>query len=289
MLTNKKLGFIGGGNMAEAMVNGLITASFIEARNILVSDPILERLEYMHSEYKVRTTSDNRELVQKSDILVIAVKPQSVKKILKNFADLVDGEKLIVSVAAGVPISLIEEILDGKSEKKVPVVRTMPNTPALVQEGVTAICRSEHVTKTEMKIVHRIFEAIGRTVDVEEGHIDAVTGLSGSGPAYIFMIIEALSDAGVKMGLSREVANILTVQTVLGSAKLARESGKHPGELKDMVTSPGGTTISGLHALEEGGLRTTLMNAVENATRRSMALGKTSAKTDRNMSEDGGE
>ena len=289
MLTNKKLGFIGGGNMAEAMVNGLITASFIEARNILVSDPISERLEYMHSEYKVRTTSDNRELVQKSDILVIAVKPQSVKKILKNFADLVDGEKLIVSVAAGVPISLIEEILDGKSEKKVPVVRTMPNTPALVQEGVTAICRSEHVTKTEMKIVHRIFEAIGRTVDVEEGHIDAVTGLSGSGPAYIFMIIEALSDAGVKMGLSREVANTLTVQTVLGSAKLARESGKHPGELKDMVTSPGGTTISGLHALEEGGLRTTLMNAVENATRRSMALGKTSAKTDRNMSEDGGE
>ncbi len=289
MLTNKKLGFIGGGNMAEAMVNGLITASFIEARNILVSDPISERLEYMHSEYKVRTTSDNRELVQKSDILVIAVKPQSVKKILKNFADLVDGEKLIVSVAAGVPISLIEEILDGKSEKKVPVVRTMPNTPALVQEGVTAICRSEHVTKTEMKIVHRIFEAIGQTVDVEEGHIDAVTGLSGSGPAYIFMIIEALSDAGVKMGLSREVANILTVQTVLGSAKLARESGKHPGELKDMVTSPGGTTISGLHALEEGGLRTTLMNAVENATRRSMALGKTSAKTDRNMSEDGGE
>jgi len=289
VLTNKKLGFIGGGNMAEAMVNGLITASFIEARNILVSDPISERLEYMHSEYKVRTTSDNRELVQKSDILVIAVKPQSVKKILKNFADLVDGEKLIVSVAAGVPISLIEEILDGKSEKKVPVVRTMPNTPALVQEGVTAICRSEHVTKTEMKIVHRIFEAIGRTVDVEEGHIDAVTGLSGSGPAYIFMIIEALSDAGVKMGLSREVANILTVQTVLGSAKLARESGKHPGELKDMVTSPGGTTISGLHALEEGGLRTTLMNAVENATRRSMALGKTSAKTDRNMSEDGGE
>ena len=289
MLTNKKLGFIGGGNMAEAMVNGLITASFIEARNILVSDPISERLEYMHSEYKVKTTSDNRELVQKSDILVIAVKPQSVKKILKNFADLVDGEKLIVSVAAGVPISLIEEILDGKSEKKVPVVRTMPNTPALVQEGVTAICRSEHVTKTEMKIVHRIFEAIGQTVDVEEGHIDAVTGLSGSGPAYIFMIIEALSDAGVKMGLSREVANILTVQTVLGSAKLARESGKHPGELKDMVTSPGGTTISGLHALEEGGLRTTLMNAVENATRRSMALGKTSAKTDRNMSEDGGE
>jgi pyrroline-5-carboxylate reductase len=275
--------------MAEAMVNGLITASFIEARNILVSDPISERLEYMHSEYKVRTTSDNRELVQKSDILVIAVKPQSVKKILKNFADLVDGKKLIISVAAGVPISLIEKTLDGKSEKKVPVVRTMPNTPALVQEGVTAICRSEHVTKTEMKIVHRIFEAIGRTVDVEEGHIDAVTGLSGSGPAYIFMIIEALSDAGVKMGLSREVANILTVQTVLGSAKLARESGKHPGELKDMVTSPGGTTISGLHALEEGGLRTTLMNAVENATRRSMALGKTSAKTDRNMSEDGGE
>ena len=150
----------------------------------------------------------------------------------------------------------------------------MPNTPALVQEGATAICGSKHSSKLEIKIAHHIFKAIGQTVDIEEIHMDAVTGLSGSGPAYIFMIIEALSDAGVKVGLSREVSNTLTIQTILGSAKLARDGGKHPGELKDMVTSPGGTTISGLHMLEEGGIRNALMNAVEMATQRSRELGK---------------
>ncbi len=267
--------------MAEALVKGLITSSFIEAKNIFVSDPIQERLGFLHKEYKIKAIADNRELVQKCDILILAIKPQVVRKVLENFSDLVDGHKLVISVAAGVSIDMIEGILDEEGGKKVSVVRTMPNTPALVQEGVTAICSSEHATKMDVKIAHRVFEAVGQTVDVEEVHIDAVTGLSGSGPAYIFMIIEALSDAGVKVGLSREVSNILTIQTVLGSAKLARESGKHPGELKDMVTSPGGTTISGLHTLEEGGLRTTLMNAVEIATRRSIALGKNSAKNDR--------
>ena len=148
----------------------------------------------------------------------------------------------------------------------------------LCKTKVVKISTNKPIIKTDVEVVHHVFEAIGQTVDVEEIHIDAVTGLSGSGPAYILMIIEALSDAGVKVGLSREVSNILTIQTVLGSAKLARDSGKHPGELKDMVTSPGGTTISGLHKLEEGGLRTTLMNAVESATQRSKELGKRSLK-----------
>ena len=278
MLTNKKLGFIGGGNMTEALVRGLITSSFIEAKSVFVSDPIQERLDFLHKEYKVKTTTDNREVVQKCDILILAIKPQVVGKALESFKDLADSSKLVISVAAGVSINIIEDILDADGKKKVSVVRAMPNTPSLVQEGVTAICSSDHATKTDVKIAHRVFEAVGQTVDVEEVHIDAVTGLSGSGPAYIFMIIEALSDAGVKVGLSREVSNALTIQTVLGSAKLARESGKHPGELKDMVTSPGGTTISGLHTLEEGGLRTTLMNAVEIATQRSVALGKNSTK-----------
>lgn len=278
MLINKKLGFVGGGNMAEALVKGLITGSSIEERNILVSDTISERLEYMNKEYRVKTTSDNRELVQESDIIILAVKPQITTNVLEHFADLIDENKLVVSVVAGVSINSIENTLDAEGKKKISVVRTMPNTPALVQEGVTAISASSRVTKIDMEIVHHVFEAIGQTVDVEEVHIDAVTGLSGSGPAYILMIIEALSDAGVKVGLSREVSNILTIQTVLGSAKLARDSGKHPGVLKDMVTSPGGTTISGLHKLEEGGLRTTLMNAVESATRRSKELGKESAK-----------
>ena len=266
--------------MAEAMIKGLISASFVESKNIFVSDVVSERLEFLHSEYKVKTVPDNRELVEKSDILILAVKPQVVKKVLENVRDLIDAKKLVVYMAAGVPISTILAVLKTGQDRKYNIVRTMPNTPALVQEGVTAIAAGENVSKADIQIAHRLFEAVGKTVDVDEVHLDAVTGLSGSGPAYIFMIIEALSDAGVKMGLSRDVSNILTIQTVLGSAKLAQESGKHPGELKDMVTSPGGTTISGLHTLEAGGLRTTLMNAVESATKRSRELGRNAKSQD---------
>jgi pyrroline-5-carboxylate reductase len=274
VLTKKKLGFIGGGNMTEALLKGLLASTYAAPKNILVSDLLLDRLDYLNKEYKVKTTDDNRKLVQKSDILILAVKPQTVKKVIESFSDLVDSNKIIISVAAGIPISLIEKTLDIEGKKKISVIRTMPNTPALVQEGATAICGSSHSSNLDLKIAHHIFKAIGQTVDIEEIHMDAVTGLSGSGPAYIFMIIEALSDAGVKVGLSREVSNILTIQTILGSAKLARDSGKHTGELKDMVTSPGGTTISGLHMLEEGGVRTAFMNAVERATERSRELGK---------------
>ena len=273
MLTNKKLGFIGGGNMTEALVKGLLASSSVIPKDILISDLISDRLEYLGKEYKVKTTSDNRELVQKSDILVLAVKPQVVSNVLESLSDLIDSNKIIISVAAGISISLIEDTLDVEGKKKISVIRTMPNTPALVQEGATAICRGGYSTTLDLKVAHHIFKAIGQTVDIDEIHMDAVTGLSGSGPAYIFMIIDALSDAGVKVGLSREVSNILTIQTILGSAKLARDGGKHPGELKDMVTSPGGTTISGLHMLEEGGIRNALMNAVEMATQRSRELG----------------
>ncbi len=197
-----------------------------------------------------------------------------MEAVLDGIADQMDNKKLVISVAAGIPIKIIDHHLNPDGTKKVGVVRTMPNTPALVLEGVTALATGNYVSAGDLKVAHRIFEAVGRTVDVQEAQLDAVTGLSGSGPAYIFMIIEALSDAGVKMGLSRHVSNILTLQTVLGSARLALESGKHPGELKDMVTSPGGTSISGLHTLEEGGLRTTLINAVEEATQRSQLLGR---------------
>jgi pyrroline-5-carboxylate reductase len=260
--------------MAEAMIKGLLSASFIEAKNVFVSEPSEAKRDTLHAEYKIKVSADNRELVKKCDIIILAVKPQIVQKVLRDIASLVGRDKLVISIAAGVPIAIMDDVLRGGKNKKFSIVRTMPNTPALVQEGVTAIASGEHVRKIDVKIAHRIFEAVGRTVDVEEDQLDAVTGLSGSGPAYIFMLIEALSDAGVKMGLSREVANTLTIQTVLGSAKLARESGKHPGELKDMVTSPAGTTISGLHALEEGSFHTTLMNAVEDATLRSRELGQ---------------
>ena len=258
------------------MIKGLLSASFIETKNLMVADVFAERREWLHKEYHVKITDDNCELAKKCDILLLAVKPQAVKEVLKGIADQVDDKKLVISIAAGIPIETIAKQLSPNGNKKLGVVRTMPNTPALVHEGVTALAVNNNVSASDLKVAHRIFEAVGKTVDVSESHLDAVTGLSGSGPAYIFMIIEALSDAGVKVGLSRDVANTLTLQTVLGSAKLALESGKHPGELKDQVTSPGGTTISGLHTLEKGGLRTTLMNAVEEATKRSQVLGQNS-------------
>ena len=274
MLNNKKLGFIGGGNMAEALIKGLVSTSFFDSKNIFVSEPSKSKSSTLQKKYKIKIIGDNRELGKKCDIIILAVKPQILKEVLCDIRSVVGSDKLVISVAAGVPIFIIDSVLRGESKKKFSVVRTMPNTPSLVQEGVTAISSGKYVSKADLKITHQIFEAVGLTVDVEEKQLDAVTGLSGSGPAYIFMLIESLSDAGVKMGLSREVANTLTIQTVLGSAKLVQESGKHPGELKDMVTSPAGTTITGLHALEEGGLRTTLMNAVEDATLRSRDLGE---------------
>ena len=275
MLKNKKIGFIGGGNMAEAIIKGMLSSSsLVKVSNVFVSEPNKNRQTFLSSEYKIKIVKDNFDLVKKSDVLIIAVKPQIIREVLNGIADQVDAQKLVISVAAGVPISQIEEALRVGKKKKLCVVRTMPNTPSVVQEGATAITAAKGVSKSDFKISHEIFQAVGQTVEVPEEQIDAVTGLSGSGPAYIFMIIEALSDAGVKMGLSRDVATELTVQTVLGSALLVRETGTSPGELKNRVTSPGGTTIAGLHALEKGSLRATLMNAVEKATLRSKELAK---------------
>ena len=272
MLKNKKIGFIGGGNMAEAILKGMLSSKLVKASSIFFSEPNKSRQTFLTTEFKVKAVKGNLDLVKKADVLIVAVKPQIIREVLKDIADQVDSKKLVISVAAGVPISQIENALSKGNKKKLCVVRTMPNTPSVVQEGVTAITAGKGVGKSDLKISHEIFQAVGRTVEVAEEQIDAVTGLSGSGPAYIFMIIEALSDAGVKMGLSRQVANELTVQTVLGSALLVRETGTSPGELKNRVTSPGGTTIAGLHALEKGSLRATLMNAVEKATLRSKEL-----------------
>ena len=272
MLKNKKIGFIGGGNMAEAIIKGMLSSSLINGSNIIVSEPNKSRQSFLISEHKIKVIKDNIDLVKKTDIVIVAVKPQIIRQVLKDIAEHVDSKKLVISVAAGVPVSQIEQALSNGKKKKLSIVRTMPNTPSVVLEGATAITAGKGVGKIDLKISHAIFQSVGLTVEVPEDQIDAVTGLSGSGPAYIFMIIEALSDAGVKMGLSRSVANELTIQTVLGSALLVRETGTSPGELKNRVTSPGGTTIAGLHALEKGSLRATLMNAVEKATLRSKEL-----------------
>ncbi len=270
MALGKTIAFLGAGNMAEALVKGLLRAHVAEAREIICSDRNEARGAELTQKYGVRFTSSNRRATEDAEIIVLSVKPQIMNKLLDEIAPVLDQKKLVISIAAGVPIAAIER----KVGHGVRIVRTMPNTPALVGAGATALTAGEHATEEDLQQARALFDAIGKTVIVDEPQLDAVTGLSGSGPAYIFLVIEALSDAGVKVGLARATAQELAAQTVLGSAKLLLETGEHPGRLKDQVTSPGGTAIAGLHTLEAGGLRTTLMDAVEVATRRSKELGQ---------------
>jgi pyrroline-5-carboxylate reductase len=266
------IGFIGTGNMAEALIRGLVHAGVAGPEQVVGSDPREERGTEMTGRYGIRVVSDNVAVAKQADILVLSVKPQVMAKVLDEIGKHIHARALVISIAAGIPLTAIEAKLP-----QARVIRTMPNTPALVGAGATAIAAGGHATDEDLKAARRIFDSVGTTVVLEEAQMDAVTGLSGSGPAYIFLIIEALSDAGVKVGLSRYNAQALAAQTVLGSAKLLIETNEHPGRLKDMVTSPGGTAIAGLHTLEAGGLRTTLMDAVEAATRRSRELGEAAA------------
>jgi pyrroline-5-carboxylate reductase len=264
------LGFIGAGNMGEALLKGLLKTQRPEQIRVSARRP--ERVKELEQTYGVRGGS-NAEVAQGSDVLLLCVKPQILDQVLRGLD--VAPEKLVISVAAGVPIAAIERRLHRAGSPKPPrVVRAMPNTPATVGAGATGIALSEHATDDDLATAKMVFDSVGLTVVLEESQLDAVTGLSGSGPAYLFLIIEALADAGVKVGLSRRASMQLAAQTVLGSAKLLIESGQHPGMLKDGVTSPGGTAIAGLHTLEAGGLRNVLMNAVEVATRRSRELGE---------------
>ncbi|MGB0909759.1 MAG: pyrroline-5-carboxylate reductase, partial [Nitrospirales bacterium] len=211
----------------------------------------------------------NEEAVKWATTVIIAVKPQVLPQVLKKIKKVMKKGHLVISVAAGVPILKIVACLPSNTS----VIRAMPNTPAMVLQGATALAAGEDATQEQLVIATEIFEASGQVVVVEEKLMDAVTGLSGSGPAYVYVMIEALADGGVRMGLPRQVAHTLATQTVLGTAQMVLASGEHPGTLKDRVASPGGTTIAGLHELEQGGIRATLMNAVEAATRRSEELG----------------
>lgn len=270
MLGNRIIGFVGAGNMAEALIKGLLAAGVAKAQ-VIASDHTAERVAHIRQIYGIAVSDDNRQVVSAADIVVLAVKPQIMPKVLEEIAGAVTAEKLVVSIAAGVPIESIEAYLHQRAR----VVRVMPNTPALVQAGATALVAGAHATEADLATAKAIFDSVGTTVVLDdEGLMDAITGLSGSGPAYIFVIIDALADAGVRVGLSRDVSLALAAQTVLGAAKMLIETGEHPGALKDKVTSPGGTAIAGLHTLEQGGLRTTLINAVEAATKRSRELGE---------------
>jgi pyrroline-5-carboxylate reductase len=264
------IAFLGAGNMAEALVKGLLRAHVATPSEIICTDRRTERGPELTHKYGIRFQKDNLAAVREAGIVVLSVKPQAMNKLLEEIKPGLDQTKLVISIAAGVPIEAIER----KVGHGIRIIRTMPNTPALVGAGATALAAGEHATEADLAQARALFEAVGLAVVVDEPLLDAVTGLSGSGPAYIFLIIEALADGGVKAGLARDQAQELAAQTVLGSAKLLIETGEHPGRLKDQVTSPGGTAIAGLHTLEAGGLRTTLMDAVEAATFRSRELGK---------------
>jgi len=263
------LAFLGAGNMAEAIIRGLLRSSTCAPAQITATARRAARLEALGTQYGIRTTSDNAAAVREADIVILSVKPQVLDGLLTTIAPALSPETLVISVAAGVPIAAMERRLGAGTR----IIRAMPNTPSLVGAGACAISPGAHATAEDVERALTIFRSVGIATEVEESLLDAVTGLSGSGPAYIFLIIEALSDAGVKVGLPRYTALELAAQTVLGSARLLIETGAHPGTLKDQVTSPGGTAIAGLHTLESGGLRTTLMDAVESATRRSRELG----------------
>lgn len=264
-----KIGFLGAGKMATALARGFIQSRLCPVDRIVAFDPIEKARAQFSQETGASCLAGNQAVVQSSSILFLAVKPDQVETVLAEISSFLGPDHLVVSIAAGVPIRRMEE----KLKRSIRVVRVMPNTPALVGASATAFALGTHATAADQELVSRLFSAVGVALAVKEPLLDAVTGLSGSGPAYAYLVIEALSDGGVAAGLPRDVATRLAAQTLLGAAKMVLETGQHPGALKDMVTSPGGTTIEGLHELEKGNLRGTLINAVRAATEKSRQLG----------------
>ena len=251
MMNSPKIAFLGAGNMAEALVAGILKAKLTQPSAMFATDISPMRLESLEQGYQIKVGSNNLEAVGWADVIILCVKPQVMNDVLSEILSGVSSRQLVISVAAGFPMSRIQKHL-GHS---IALVRARPNTPAVIQEGVTALAGSQGLSSEFLGLAQRIFESVGKVVVVEEKLMDAVTGLSGSGPAYIYLVIEALIDAGVRVGLPRAVAHILAVQTVVGAAKMVSETDVHPALLKDRVTSPGGTTMAGLQRLETGGIR----------------------------------
>ncbi len=262
----KSVGTVGGGNMAEAILRGLLRAG-MKPHQLIASDPDAGRREHLAQALKVRVTESNAEVATSSELVVLAVKPAHVAAAAADLPR--DGGPLYVSIVAGLRISTLRRLLGSRPR----IVRVMPNTPALIGSGISALASDADVATEDCERATAVLEAVGRVVRVPESLMDAVTGLSGSGPAYVYLFIEALTEAGVHEGLSAEVARELAVETVLGAARLVRESGEHPALLRERVTSPGGTTVAGLSALEQGGLRAAVLEAVRAATARSRELG----------------
>jgi pyrroline-5-carboxylate reductase len=269
----KKIAVIGAGNMGTALLRGILASGWGEKAKLVASHPKREKSSALAKELDIRITNNNPEAAKDADIVILGVKPQILESVLQEIKSVLREDKLLVSVAAGFPTSRIESIVG----LKVPVVRAMPNVAAIVKQSATALCGGKYAKPAHLAEARKIFESIGLVVELPEYQLDAVTGLSGSGPMYIFQIIEGLSDAGVRVGLSRDVASALSIQTVVGAAKMAETLKVHPAVLKDLVTSPGGTAIAALHSLERNRLRAILMDAVEVATARSKELGQAQA------------
>jgi pyrroline-5-carboxylate reductase len=267
---NKTIAVLGTGNMGTSLMLGIIKAGLTPAQKIMACDVNQEKLHSLVEQWHVHATSSVRDAAAGAEIILLCVKPMTVPTVLREIKPVIRDEHLLISIAAGVRLSFLQE----KIGRNIGIIRTMPNIASTVDEGATALSYGAHVTEAQKRIAEAIFTAVGEVVTVPEEQLDAVTGLSGSGPAYIYMVIEALIDGGVKMGLARDIATRLAIQTVLGSAKLVKTSGLHPAILRDQVTTPGGTAINAIHELESHGLRSMLINAVATATLRSVELSK---------------
>ena len=266
-MKQERVAMLGLGKIGNILLQGLLEAG-MPAANAVATVRHQERAQALGAKRPISVGTDNRAALRGADVIIIAVKPQNVRELLEEIRGDVTPAQLVISVAASVPTGFIEDLLG----KPIPVVRAMPNTPSQVGAGMTGICRGKHATDAHLDTARRLFDTVGRTVVVDEKHMDAVTGLSASGPAFVYIILESLAEAGVKVGLPRDVATILSAQTLLGAAKVALDTGDHPALLKDMVTTPAGCTIDGILELEEGKLRVTLIKAVVKSTQRAKEL-----------------
>lgn len=267
-LEGRKITCLGGGAMGEALISGLFRQGLVDASSVQVSDVNKERLLYLKNKFGVSITKDNAEAVHSANIIILAVKPYVLPPLLKEIASVVGPEQTFISIAAGISIAQIEACLP----KRIPVIRAIPNTPCLIGEGATALSAGQCATEEHIQDALAIFAATGQALQVPEELLDTVTGLSGSGPAYMYTLLEGFIDGAVRLGLPRDTAKVLIAQTMLGAAKMVLETGEHPAKLKDMVTTPGGTTMAGLFALEEGSVKALMMRAVADATQRAKEM-----------------
>lgn len=266
-----RIAIIGAGKMGSILAQAFLRSKLFQPDHIYATVAHEERAQLLTQQLHISVSTDNLKAVQSADVILLGVKPQQMADVVRSFAPALSPSKLLISFAASVKTSAIEEA----AHSEVSVIRAMPNTPAMLGAGITAICRGQFVNNNQLALAEKIFSTVGRTVIVDEKHMDAVTGLSGSGPAFLYIIIEALAEAGVNVGLPRDIATLLAAQTTFGAAKMVLETGSHPALLKDEVTTPAGCTVEGILELEEGGVRVTLIKAVKRATERARELAST--------------